>query len=171
MLGVLGVSHRVESQTPTDSKHFAKDGMAFDYGAKWELSDQSNSDAQQLVLTEKSLDGQIMILALRAAITNPKQEEQAKAILVEPGVTRLLKQYEDAGIKVTRIPVKSELAGTPAEGAQLQFELDGSPGRTDVCWAVLGHRLVQLFFIRPEKTAAQTTRCWDQIRSSLRIEK
>jgi hypothetical protein len=161
---------RIQSHAQTEAnKRYEKDGLIFDYGAKWELSDQSNGAAQQLVLTEKSLDAQIMIVALRTPITNPKQEEQAKAALIEPGIARLLNQYESAGIKVTRVPIKTDLAGTAVEGVQLQFDVDSSPGRTDICWGVIGRRLVQLFFIRPEKTAAQTTLCWDQIRASFRI--
>ncbi len=159
------------AQSPGDAGHFEKDGLTFDYTANWELSDQSNAAAQQLVLTEKTLDAQIMIIALRGAITSSKQEEQAKAALIEPSITRLLKQYEDAAIKVERSPAKTEVAGSPAEGAQLRFAVDGQPGATDIYWRVINQRLVQLFFIRPEKTAAKTVVCWDTIRASLKIEK
>ena len=164
-------SSNLHAQTSEVKQHFEKDGLAFDYGAKWELSDQSNGDAQQLVLTEKTLDGQIMIVALRAVLTNPKQEEDAKRAVVEPGINRLLTQYATAGIQVDRTPVRIELSGTQAEGAQLRFNVDGFPGTTDVAWAVINQRLVQLFFIRPEKTATETAVCWEAIRNSLRIAK
>jgi len=61
--------------------------------------------------------------------------------------------------------------GIPAEGAHLRFAIDGQPGTTDICWFVLNQRLVQLFFIRPEKTASQATVCWDKVRSTLQITK
>ncbi|SRR6266536_3110735 len=171
LLSVMATMSLVAATTRTSqNQHFQKDGLTFDYGEKWELSDQSNADAQQLVLSEKGLDSQIMIVAVRKALTTPKQEEQAKAAIIEPGINRLLKQYEDAGIKVSRNPLKIELSSAPAEGARLQFQVDGSPGTTDIGWAVINRRLVQLFFIRPDKTSQDASACWDLIRNSLKIE-
>ncbi len=155
----------------SDPKRFEKDGLAFDYGQNWELSDQSNAAAQQLVLTEKTLDAQIMVIALRGTIATDKEEDQAKAALIEPSITRLLKQYEDAAIQVERTPAKTEIAGSPAEGVQLRFAVDRQPGATDIYWRVINQRLVQLFFIRPEKTVAKSVECWDTIRGSLKVEK
>jgi len=152
-------------------KRFEKDGLVFEYEPNWELNDQSNAAAQQLVLSEKTLDAQIMVIALRSPVTNDKQEEQAKAALIEPSITRLLKQYEIAGIKIERVPLKTEVGGISADGAQLRFAVDGQPGSTDIFWFVRNQRLTQLFFIRPEKTAAKTTACWDLVRTTLTIEK
>jgi len=36
-------------QTP-DSKNYSKDGVSFDYSNAWQLTDDSNGDAQQLTL-------------------------------------------------------------------------------------------------------------------------
>jgi len=78
------------AQPPESSvKRFEKDGLAFDYTGNWELHDQSNPVAQQPVLMEKALDAQIMIIVLRGALTSAKQEEQAKAALIEPSISRL----------------------------------------------------------------------------------
>ena len=65
--------------TGENTKRFEKEGLNFDFSANWELSDRSNPAAQQLVLTEKALDAQIMIVALRGTISSAKQEEEAKA--------------------------------------------------------------------------------------------
>lgn len=159
-----------ECQSRDAVGHYQKDGLGFSYESSWELNDQSNPTAQQLVLLEKSQDAQIMIIVLRSALTDAKQEEQAKAGLIERSIARLLKQYEDAGIKVERSPLKVDMNGVLAEGAQLRFAVDGQPGMTDVCWLVINQRLVQLFFIRPEKTAAKATACWDMVRNSLKVE-
>lgn len=167
----FGVSFKSLSQSPDGAKRFEKDGLVFDYVSSWELSDQSNAAAQQLVLTEKTLDAQIMIIALRGAITDSKQEEQAKAALIEPSITRLLKQYEESAIKVERAQTTGDVAGSPAEGLRLRFEVDGQSGATDIYWRVISQRLVQLFFIRPDKTLDKSVGCWDAIRTSLRVEK
>jgi len=160
-----------ESQSRDSGSRFEKDGLGFDYSSLWELSDQSNPAAQQLVLMEKALDAQIMIIALRSPITNAKQEEQAKTGLIEPSISRLLKQYEDAGIKVERVPMKIDVNGVSADGVQLRFAIDGQQGTTDTLWLMINHRLVQLFFIRAEKTAPKATECWDMVRSTLQITK
>src|SRR6266545_2531236 len=169
---LLVVCSGSKAQPPgSDPKRFEKDGLIFDYTPNWELSDQSNAAAQQLVLTEKTLDAQIMIIALRGTITKDKEEDQAKAALIEPSITRLLKQYQDAAIQVERTPAKTEIAGSTAEGVQLRFAVDGQPGATDIYWRVINQRLVQLFFIRQEKTVAKSVECWDSIRGSLKVEK
>lgn len=156
--------------TQTSSASFDKDGLAFDYAPDWELSDQSNGAAQQLVLTEKKLDSQIMIIALRGTIDSSQQEEQSKTALIEPSIRRLLKQYDDVGIKVERSEITGVVAGVATEGAQLRFAVDGQPAITEIHWLIINKRLVQLFFIRPEKTAAQSGSCWDMIRNSLKIK-
>ncbi len=73
--------------------------------------------------------------------------------------------------RVERTPAKADVAGSPAEGVQLRFAVDGQPGATYIYWRVINQRLVQLFFIRPEKTAPKAVGCWDTIRASLKIEK
>src|SRR6266496_3270728 len=174
VLSLLGNSFgAVGAKRTTDEppKRFEKDGLVFEYDPNWELSDQSNAAAQQFVLTEKALVAQIMIIALRTPLTSAKQEEQAKAAVIEPSINGLLKQYDIAGIKVERIPAKTDVAGSPAEGEQLRFEVDRQPGATDIYWRVINQRMVQLFFIRPEKTAAKTVGCWDLIRNTLKVEK
>ncbi len=169
---IICLSSAVNSQSSADSAtRFEKDGLIFDYPRTWELSDQSNAAAQQLVLTEKALDAQIMIIALRSTLTSSKQEEQAKTALIEPSINRLLKQYEDAAIKVERTTATTDVGGSPAEGARLRFAVDGQPGATDIYWRVINQRLVQLFFIRPEKTELKTEVCWDVVRRTLRVEK
>ncbi|MGH9905231.1 MAG: hypothetical protein ACRD8U_06550 [Pyrinomonadaceae bacterium] len=170
ILSVAISGFSTEAEPAHDSKKtFDKDGLAFDFGDTWELIDHSNAAAQQLVLTEKTLDAQIMIVALRGRLTTGKQEEEAKTSLIEPGINRVLKQYENGGVKVSRLPLKIELSGGLVEGTQLQFAVDGNAGTTEICWGVIGKRLVQLFFIRPDKTAAETGVCWSLIRSSLRM--
>ncbi len=152
-------------------KHFDKEGLVFDYDASWELNGQNDANGHQLVLTEKALDAQIMIIELHSPITSPKEEEAAKKAVVEPMISRLLKQYDDAGIPVERVALTGSVANLPAQGLQLRFSVDGAPGTTDIYWVVVNQRLVQLIFIRPEKTAAKATPCWDLVRNNLRIGK
>ena len=164
-----GFSIDAESRSQS-TKRFEKDGLAFDFGVSWELADHSNDAAQQIVLTEKALDAQIMIVALRGILSTDKQENEARSSLIEPGINRMLKQYEMSNVKVDRSPLKIDLAGTPAEATQLRFAVDGNPGTTEICWGVVGKRLVQLFFIRPDKASAEAGTGWSLIRTSLTVK-
>jgi hypothetical protein len=152
-------------------KTFDQQGLVFDYAANWEMSGQPNGDIQQLVLLERTLDAQIMIIVPRLPITSAKQADDAKRTIVEPAINRLLKQYDEAGIEVERTSLSGEIAGTPAQGIQLRFTLDGQAGAADIYWLVRNQRLVQLIFIRPQRTASQSTPCWDLIRRTLNIRR
>jgi hypothetical protein len=169
-LGVLAADESAQS-APATTKIFDQQGLVFEYSSNWELSGEPTGELQQLVLTEKTLDAQIMVISPRAAITSAKGEETVKREVVEPVINRLIKQYDDAGIKLERAPLSGVIAGAPAQGLQLRFSVDGQLGSTDIYWLLINQRLVQLIFVRPEKTAAQSSPCWDLIRRTLRIRK
>jgi hypothetical protein len=164
------VGARAQS-TAAPTKTFDQQGLVFDYVGNWELSGEPTGEVQQLVLTEKTLDAQIMVIVPRTPINSPKEEETANHAVVEPTINRLIKQYDDAGIKIERVPHSGDVAGAPAQGIQLRFTVDGQPGSTDIYWLVMNQQLVQLIFVRPEKTASLTTPCWDLIRRTLKIRK
>ena len=155
----------------TPQKTFDQQGLIFDYAGNWELSGQPTGDVQQLVLTEKTFDAQIMVIVPRTAITSEKEAEAANHSVVEPTINRLLKQYDDAGIKIERNTISGEVAGALAQGVQLRFVVDSQPGFTDIYWLVINQRIVQLIFVRPEKTSSQSTPCWDLIRRTIKIRK
>ena len=170
LLGVLAADASAQS-APVTTKTFDQQGLVFEYSANWELSGELAGDLQQLVLTEKTLDAQIMVIARRATITSTKEEEAARHDIVDPIINRLVKQYDDVGIKLERAPLSGDVAGLAAQGLQLRFSVDGQPGFTDIYWLLLNQRLVQLIFVRPEKTATQSTSCWDLIRRTLKVRK
>jgi hypothetical protein len=153
------------------SKRFEKEGVIFDYAPNWQVSDQRSGDVQQVVLAEKALDAQIMITVLRSPVTSPQEVESAKHAIVEPTIAMVLKQAYDAGINVDRTPIAGEVAGLPAEGMRLRFAVDGFPGATEIYWLVMDKQMVNLVFIRPEKTASQATVCWDLIRHTIGLMK
>jgi hypothetical protein len=153
------------------SKTFDQQGLTFEYASDWDISGQQTGDVQQLVLIEKALDAQIMVIVPRSLITSASEEEAATQSVVEPTIKRLVKQYDDAGIAIERTEVGGEVASVPAHGIQLRFKVDGQQGFTDIYWLVLNQRLVQLIFVRPERTSSQSGPCWDLIRRTVKIHK
>ena len=153
------------------TKRFDKEGLRFEYASNWQVRDQRSGDVQQAVLTEKDLDAQIMITVLQSPVNSTKEEEAARHAVVEPAIAMLLKQYSDAGIQIERAPLSGEVARQRAEGLELRFAVDGFPGTTQIYWLVLDKRMVNLIFIRPEKTAPLATVCWDLIRHTIGVNK
>ncbi|HKC65915.1 MAG TPA: hypothetical protein VKB86_19885, partial [Pyrinomonadaceae bacterium] len=49
--------------TQSEIKHFAKEGLAFDYPAKWTLTDKSNSQVQHLILSDPENSVLVMVIA------------------------------------------------------------------------------------------------------------
>src|SRR5882762_7803117 len=70
----------VQPQTP-DTKHFDKDGLSFDYPAKWQMSDQSTQQMQLVELTQG--DVVIRVRSPREWLKTPEKEAHAKKIIQE----------------------------------------------------------------------------------------
>jgi hypothetical protein len=171
LLTLLAPFINVPQTQASSTKAFDQQGLSFEYFSSWELSGQPTGEVQQLVLAEKALDAQIMIISQRASVTSPKEEETAKQNIVDAMVTRVMKQYEAAGIKVERAEMTNDIAGVTAKGFQLRFAVDQQPGSMDVSWLVLNQRFIAIIFLRPEKTASQSILCLDLIRQTLKIHK
>ena len=51
-----------ECQSTDVVSRYQKEGLSFDYGTTWELSDQSNALAHRLTLIDRALDAQVMVI-------------------------------------------------------------------------------------------------------------
>lgn len=151
-------------------KRYSKDGVAFDYLASWEVTDQTGPDLQQISISNTQTDSQILITVLRKRAESKDPMPALKKQVIDPWLTKLIGQYTQAGIKVERSPAATEVAGQQANGSKLSFMLDGQAGTGEAYWLLLEKRLFLLYIIRPEKMAEKATPGWDSIRNSLRIE-
>jgi len=52
-----------------DTKHFAKDGLSFDYPNGWTIVDDSNTDAQQLKLGRSDSEAMIQFFVHRGKVS------------------------------------------------------------------------------------------------------
>jgi hypothetical protein len=157
----------VQPQTP-DTKHFDKDGLSFDYPAKWQMSDQSTQQMQFIELTQG--DVVIRVRSAREWLKTPEKEAHAKKLFQEQYVTDFATQLQQAGLTPKRSPVTTQIAGADAEGTRLRANLDGQPGGMDSYSRIISDRLVNLSIIASEKDIAKSAPAWDTIRNSLKIE-
>ena len=58
-----------------EAKHFARDGLSFDYLNGWAIFDESNSDAQQLTLRRDDSNAMIKLFVHRGKVDSIHQQE------------------------------------------------------------------------------------------------
>ena len=155
------------AQTP-DSKNFSKDGVIFDYPASWQLTDESNSDLQQITLSKADSDVRIGIFVHRGRMT-PEKMADAKKALVDPLIAGNVKQFEAMGANPQQVPDSTEVGGIKAEGTSINASLGGETGATKIYWALVGQRVVILSLFGPDKQLKQLAPTWDLVRTSLKV--
>jgi hypothetical protein len=158
------------SAQDANTKHFAKDGLSFDYPSGWTI-DESKSSSQMQYLT-LGRDGYAMLIvrAPRAVVDTPDKEAHSKKLVQDGFIDAWMKNFESTGAKPERSVVATEIAGGPAECARLSASLEGEPGHIDVCWRILDQRMLQLAIIGSNKDVTRTSPTWDVVRNSLKIE-
>jgi hypothetical protein len=156
------------AQTPGNTKHFAKDGLVFDYPDGWTIEDHSSTDAQQLTLVSPDSGAQIILFVHRGHTTAEKLPEAKKAF-IDPYLDSTFKSFEQMGAKPERSDASIEIAGAKADGVRIRAVLD-EPGEAGTYWSIIGNRVVVLTFFGPDKALKQATPAWDAVRSSLHIE-
>lgn len=154
----------------TTNKHFAKDGLSFDYPDGWTVVDESDSDAQRLTLNRADTEAMIKFFVHRGKVNTPEKMEQGKAKLIDPYVNYTERQFVEMGAKPQRIEATTQIAGANATGVRITAVLDGDPGEAGVYWTTLGDRLVVLTLFGPDKAIKKAAPAWDLVRSSLKIE-
>jgi hypothetical protein len=149
-------------------KHFAKDGLSFDYPANWKFSDQSTGQMQFIELAQG--DVVIRIRTPREWLKTPEKEAQAKKLIQDQYVNGFVSSVEQAGMNPKRSTVTTQIAGADAEGARVRAVLGGTPGGMDSYYRIVSDRLVQMSILGSEKDIAKSAPVWDMIRNSLAVE-
>ena len=139
-------------------------------GEGWTITDESNSDAQQLTLGRADSEAMIKFFVHRGKVNTPEKLSQAKAKIIDPYLSYTEKQFVEMGAKPERAAASTEIAGAAAEGVRITAILDREPGEAGVYWTTMGERLVVLTFFGPDKALKKAVPTWDAIRKSLKIE-
>lgn len=149
-------------------KHYDKDGLSFDYPAKWQLSDQSTSQMQFLELTSGDLV--LRVRSPREWLKTPEKEATAKKIFQDQYVDEFAKQFEQQGTGLKRSPVNTTIAGAAADGTRLRMMMDRVSGGLDSYYLILSDRLVNLSILGSDSDITRAAPVWDLIRNSLKVE-
>ena len=160
----------VSAQPQAETKHLAKDGLSFDYANGWTISDESNTDAQQLTLGRANSDAQIRIFAHRGRVDTPERMAQARRAFIDPYITSTNNTFVQMGAKPERTSTSTQIGGAPAEGVRLRAVLGGDAGEATIYWLALGNRVLVLTFFGPDKELKQYASVWDVVRNSMKVE-
>jgi hypothetical protein len=175
-VGVLAcLTMAAQTQNPAkpqiESKHFAKDGLSFDYPANWELKDESTGQMQfiQLVQPLRSGDVEYRIRVPREWLKSPQKELEAKKLIHDRYVDDFVRNLEGAGLRPQRSAVTTEIAGGPAEGIRIRV-MDSNPGGMDSYYRIISDRFVDLSVIGGDRDITRAAPAWDLVRGSIQVE-
>src|SRR5882672_2548503 len=149
-------------------KHFDKDGLSFDYPAKWQIADKSSGQMQFLELAQG--DVVIRVRAPREWLKTPEKEAHAKKLFQDQYVDEFSTQLEGAGLHPKRSTVATQIGGGDAAGMRVRAVLDGEPGGLDSYFRIISDRLVNLSIFTSDKDLVKVAPVWDMIRNSLKVE-
>jgi hypothetical protein len=165
----LSFAFAATAQTGT-TKHFAKDGLSFDYPDGWTITDDSNADAQQLTLSRTDSSAMVKFFVHRGKVNTPEKLAQAKTKIIDPYVSFTEKQFMQMGATPKRADATTQIGGADAQGVHITAVLEGEAGEAGIYWATLGERLVVLTLFGPDKALKKAQPDWDLIRNSLKID-
>lgn len=155
------------SQTGSNAtKHYEKDGLAFDYPEGWELADSSLPGVQTVTLVRKGSVAQIVVRMQNGLTPTCDFESERKKIA--DALSEKLATQIDAGA-AQRLPVTTQIGGTDVEGAQLQGVVNHKPVTGAVYSTRLNRRFVSLIYMvagNDERAKA----AWNSVRTTLTIE-
>ncbi len=153
-----------------DIKHFTKDGLTFDYTNGWSITDESNSDAQQLTLNRADSDAQIRVFAHRGKVDTPEKLAQAKKAFIDPYVKSVNDTFVQMGAKPESKPAKIKIGEIQADGVQMRASLGGEAGEADVYWVPITNRVVVLTLFGPDAALKKAAATWDMVRNTIKVE-
>jgi hypothetical protein len=171
MIGMLpAFCQLVSAQTGSpELKHFAVQGLSFDYRAVDELEDHSNSAGQHLVI-QSANKAQIMVVCRYVQINSDAELAAARHEVVDSFIETMWKEIHEQDPNVSRTAAQIEVAGAQAVGVKLRAVLNNEPGNAEIYSLQLGRRLVLLSLIGTDREIAASAPTWLAIRRSLKIE-
>jgi TonB family protein len=148
------------------TKHFEKDGLAFDYPDGWELTDSTSQGVRTVTLAWKGSVAQIVVNVQGGLTPNCDFLSERKKIAA--AVTEKVANRIGAEPARRALPVTAQTGGSDVEGTQLQGLVNGEPVTGAVYSTRLNQHYVSLIYIaaandEPAKTA------WNAVRKTFTV--
>jgi hypothetical protein len=156
--------------SPQDGQvsQYSKPGISLSFPSDWSLSDGSDAEAQNLSLDHGRNEAKILVMALRRQMDEQElsitQARTTQAIL-----NNLTESLTQGGGQAQQSPVSAMIGGNQANGIRLRTVLNGEPGRTDVYWLTVNHRLVHIILLGSNQALERAAPAWSIVCCTLRI--
>jgi TonB family protein len=146
------------------TKHFDKDGVAFDYPADWTLTENNSPGLQTVMVAPGSLPTQIVVSRFRSPACEVEQESRNIENTLVMGLLSIIKANANHGSKVT-----AKIGGSELKGTEFRGLIDRQPALGVVYSQHLTGQFISLAFIRRVDDSTATS-AWNIVRQSLKIE-
>ena len=164
---VLVLSFGVCAQSAaSELKHFAADGVSFDYPDAYTVKDESNSEAQRFILTRRGSSVQLTIVAKKGWVLSnevPAAIEKSTAPLIQQVAATL------GTNPAQRTSIKPMVGSKEAEGVRLRSSAN-SKRTAEVIWLRLSLRLISMALVRSDQDESSATQLWQAVGSSIKAE-
>ncbi len=161
------------AQSPqSELKHFATDGLSFDYPGGWTLTDKSTPQAQHLTLVRPGGSEMIMIIAYRELVTSSAQFHVAHDQITEPYIESVAQKFGSTGKPAEREFLCTEVSqhNKSVGGLRVRGSFNQQPSTGEFYSFLMRQHFVNLIYIRMDKDAAQGDPVWETVRRTLKIE-
>lgn len=153
-----------------ETRKFSNYGIEFDYLPNWQVTEKAAKEADEIAIANSDADTQITVMSVRKAIDS-KEPESINKQLFEPWLAQLTKMYTLANVGVVRSDVMFPVNGASANGVRLTLDYGGEAGAVEAFWIRFDKKIVLVYMVRPDRTAAKAAAGWDLVRQTLRAEK
>jgi TonB family protein len=168
---VIGICCVVSLAQSPDLKtqHYSRDGLSFEYGEGWKLTDRSNELAQHLLLARDGSSSQIMILAYRYFVTTPERLAEARRDVTELFIDKTTRTLHTGDSSVKREDAQLKVGDDLAVGVRLHGRSNKESTTAEI-YSFLGKlRFINLAYIRSDKDSAQDDSSWLTVLDTLKI--
>jgi hypothetical protein len=168
MIILLFSSSVLSSPQDGQISQYSKPGISLSFPSDWSLSDGTDAEAQNLSLDHGRNEAKILVMALRRQM-GEQELSMAQARMSQAILNNLTESITQGGGQVQQIPVSAMIGGYQASGIRLRTVLDGEPGRADVFWLTVNHRLVHIILLGSDLALERAAPAWSIVCSTLRI--
>jgi TonB family protein len=165
-LGIVSfLSIGVSAQSVTQAvNRLSAEGVSFNYPAGFSIADESTTEAQRLILTQKDSSVKFTIVSRRTLVQRSEVSGEMDSF-TEPLVREVEAEVGLGGIP-TRTILRTPVGLVEAEGVRLR-----SASKTgEVIWFRTSSRLTGLAFVRSDKDESEAVQFWQTIRYSIKVE-
>jgi TonB family protein len=156
-----------QAQSGVDApKHFERGSVAFDYPAKWTLTESSGPGLETITVSPEPGATQIVVVLSYGSGSACDFEDERNKIMT--ALAKRLTTVIQAGDAPAGSPVKAKLETTEVEGMQLHGLIDGKPALGDVFFARVNRQCVSLAYVRRADDEGAAS-AWETLRTSLKI--